>query len=66
MDRQQYVMQLASVRKDALEAANTRLVIIGCGDWKLIKNYCGELFPGTPLKANARLYRFPARSDRYN
>ncbi|KAI0723889.1 AhpC/TSA antioxidant enzyme-domain-containing protein [Cerioporus squamosus] len=37
---QQYVMQLASVRKDALEAANARLVIIGCGDWKLIKNYC--------------------------
>ncbi|RPD80416.1 hypothetical protein L226DRAFT_550438 [Lentinus tigrinus ALCF2SS1-7] len=37
---QQYVMQLASVRKDALEAANARLVIIGCGDWKLLKNYC--------------------------
>ncbi|RPD66482.1 hypothetical protein L227DRAFT_649199 [Lentinus tigrinus ALCF2SS1-6] len=36
----QYVMQLASVRKDALEAANARLVIIGCGDWKLLKNYC--------------------------
>ena len=35
-------MQLASVRKDALEEANTRLVVIGCGDWKLIKNYCGE------------------------
>ncbi|RDX56404.1 hypothetical protein OH76DRAFT_1451535 [Lentinus brumalis] len=36
----QYVMQLASVRKDALDAANARLVIIGCGDWQPIKNYC--------------------------
>ncbi|EJF66162.1 hypothetical protein DICSQDRAFT_48829 [Dichomitus squalens LYAD-421 SS1] len=38
---QRYVMQLASVRKEALEEANSRLVVIGCGDWKLIKNYCG-------------------------
>ncbi|KAM5530209.1 hypothetical protein V8D89_016123 [Ganoderma adspersum] len=38
---QQYVIQLASVRKEALEQANTRLLIIGCGDWKLIKDYCG-------------------------
>ncbi|KAI0333596.1 hypothetical protein GY45DRAFT_1244515 [Cubamyces sp. BRFM 1775] len=37
---QQYVMQLASVRKEALDEANARLVVIGCGDWKLIKNYC--------------------------
>ncbi len=39
-------MQLASVRKDALDAANARLVIIGCGDWQPIKNYCGELHCG--------------------
>ncbi|PIL24304.1 hypothetical protein GSI_14057 [Ganoderma sinense ZZ0214-1] len=39
---QQYVIQLASVRKEALEQANTRLLVIGCGDWKLIKDYCGE------------------------
>ncbi|CDO73617.1 hypothetical protein BN946_scf185014.g87 [Trametes cinnabarina] len=36
----QYVMQLASVRKEPLEQANARLVVIGCGDWKLIKTYC--------------------------
>ncbi|KAI0672864.1 AhpC/TSA antioxidant enzyme-domain-containing protein [Trametes maxima] len=36
----QYVAQLASVRKDALSAASTRLVVVGCGEWKLIKNYC--------------------------
>ncbi|KAH9942951.1 hypothetical protein B0H21DRAFT_749119 [Amylocystis lapponica] len=34
---QQYVMQLAAVRKEALEQAGTRIVIIGCGDWSLIK-----------------------------
>ncbi|KAI0707772.1 AhpC/TSA antioxidant enzyme-domain-containing protein [Earliella scabrosa] len=37
---QQYVMHLASVRKDALEQANIRLVVIGCGDWKVINSYC--------------------------
>jgi len=37
---QQYVMQLASVRKDALEQAGAQIVIIGCGEWSLIKNYC--------------------------
>jgi len=35
----QYVSQLATVRQDALEAASTKLVIIGCGDWSLIENY---------------------------
>ncbi|KAI0647408.1 AhpC/TSA antioxidant enzyme-domain-containing protein [Trametes meyenii] len=37
---QQYVAQLASVRKDALNNASTRLVVVGCGEWRLIKNYC--------------------------
>jgi len=37
---QQYVLQLASVPKGTLEGAGTRLVVIGCGDWHLIKNYC--------------------------
>ncbi|KAI0807773.1 AhpC/TSA antioxidant enzyme-domain-containing protein [Fomes fomentarius] len=36
---QQYVMQLASVRQEALDEANTRLVVIGCGEWKMINNY---------------------------
>ena len=35
-------MHLASVRKDALEQANIRLVVIGCGDWKVINSYCSE------------------------
>ncbi|EIW60261.1 uncharacterized protein TRAVEDRAFT_120108 [Trametes versicolor FP-101664 SS1] len=37
---QQYVTQLASVRKEAFDEASVRLIVIGCGDWKLIKNYC--------------------------
>ncbi|GBE77205.1 AhpC/TSA antioxidant enzyme-domain-containing protein [Sparassis latifolia] len=37
---QQYVSQLASVRKEALEWAGARIVLIGCGDWRLIANYC--------------------------
>ena len=53
-------MQLASVRKDALEEANTRLVIIGCGDWKLIKNYCGEERNSVPYgSSNAQLDAYP-------
>ncbi|OSD08504.1 hypothetical protein PYCCODRAFT_1448718 [Trametes coccinea BRFM310] len=52
----QYVMQLASVRKDALEQANARLVVIGCGDWKLIKNYCETT--GYPYA----MYADPSRS----
>ncbi|PCH34359.1 hypothetical protein WOLCODRAFT_160820 [Wolfiporia cocos MD-104 SS10] len=36
---QQYVIQLATVSPHTLAQANTRLVIIGCGDWHLIKNY---------------------------
>ncbi len=35
-------MQLASVRQQALDEANTRLVVIGCGEWKMIHNYRGE------------------------
>ncbi|KAH9852686.1 AhpC/TSA antioxidant enzyme-domain-containing protein [Lenzites betulinus] len=37
---QQYVTQLASVRKDALEKAGVHLLVIGCGDWTPIKHYC--------------------------
>jgi len=36
---QAYVTQLASVPKEALVAANTHLVIIGCGEWKAIRGY---------------------------
>lgn len=58
---QQYVIQLASVRKEALEQANTRLVVIGCGDWKLIKNYCGEQNSevGSPAAQLLNLPRYP-------
>ncbi|OCH90542.1 hypothetical protein OBBRIDRAFT_730608 [Obba rivulosa] len=55
----QYVMQLAGVRKDALDQAGVKIVIVGCGEWSLIKNYCeatgftGEMY-ADPSRA---LYR---------
>ena len=42
---QQYVTQLATVRQDALEAAGTKLIVVGCGDWPLIENYQSTLRP---------------------
>ncbi|KIM19349.1 hypothetical protein M408DRAFT_83628, partial [Serendipita vermifera MAFF 305830] len=34
-----YVEELAKVPKKALDAAGTRIVVIGCGDWSVIKTY---------------------------
>ncbi|KAF9515988.1 hypothetical protein BS47DRAFT_1293122, partial [Hydnum rufescens UP504] len=39
MDLQAYVTELAKVRKEALDAANTDLVIVGCGDPSMLKQY---------------------------
>ncbi|TDL19363.1 hypothetical protein BD410DRAFT_792170 [Rickenella mellea] len=36
---QDYVTQLASVSPDALNSANTKIVVIGCGEWELIDQY---------------------------
>ncbi|VDB89113.1 unnamed protein product [Peniophora sp. CBMAI 1063] len=36
----QYVSQISStVRGEALQAANTDIVLVGCGEWELIKEY---------------------------
>jgi len=32
-------MQLASVSQEALVLANTKIIVIGCGDWQPIRNY---------------------------
>ncbi|KAJ7169122.1 AhpC/TSA antioxidant enzyme-domain-containing protein [Mycena crocata] len=37
--RQGYVEHLASVPETALESAKTKIVVIGCGEWKAIENY---------------------------
>ncbi|KIM32204.1 hypothetical protein M408DRAFT_20527 [Serendipita vermifera MAFF 305830] len=34
-----YVEELAKVPKSALDAAGTRIVVVGCGDWSVIKTY---------------------------
>ncbi|EIM83215.1 uncharacterized protein STEHIDRAFT_148818 [Stereum hirsutum FP-91666 SS1] len=36
---QQYTSQLAAVKSEALQAANTKIVVVGCGEWKLMKDY---------------------------
>ena len=38
---QAYVECLATVREEALKAAGTKIVVIGCGEWNLIKTYAG-------------------------
>ncbi|KAJ7714360.1 AhpC/TSA antioxidant enzyme-domain-containing protein [Mycena metata] len=35
----QYVSQLATVPEAALEAASTKLVVIGCGDYRVLEHY---------------------------
>ena len=41
---QQYVIQLASSSEQALSNADTKVVVIGCGDWQAINTYLGNLF----------------------
>lgn len=36
---QDYVTQLSTVRKEALEEARMKIVVIGCGDWQPIESY---------------------------
>ena len=38
---QAYVENLATVPDDALIAADTKIVVIGCGQWNPIKSYAG-------------------------
>lgn len=35
-------MQLASVSQEVLAQANTKIIVIGCGDWQPIRNYLGQ------------------------
>ncbi|KAI0066751.1 hypothetical protein BV25DRAFT_1868301 [Artomyces pyxidatus] len=55
----QFVSQLTTVKKDALEAASTKIVLVGCGDWKLIENYKSETEFEGEIFANPdrKLYR---------
>jgi hypothetical protein len=39
-----YVEELGKVSKSSLDAAGTRIVVVGCGEWSVIKEYKGELF----------------------
>ena len=46
---QLYVMQLASIPRKALDNANVRLVVIGCGSWDVIPSYRGEKLIGDAM-----------------
>ena len=37
-----YVEELSKVPKSVLDAAGTRIVVIGCGEWSVIKDYKSE------------------------
>ncbi|OBZ68580.1 Thioredoxin-like protein AAED1 [Grifola frondosa] len=50
-----FIRFLASVRSEALEEAGTRIIIIGCGDWRLIKNYCVPIYVADRLTIDAPL-----------
>lgn len=36
---QGYCSQLGQVKSESLKEAGAKIVVIGCGEWKLIKNY---------------------------
>ncbi|KAG8803953.1 hypothetical protein FRC17_006080 [Serendipita sp. 399] len=40
---QAYVEELGKIPKSTLDAAGTRIVVIGCGEWSVIKQYKGHI-----------------------
>ena len=38
---QNYLVELANVPKESFEAANTDIIVVGCGEWGIIKQYKG-------------------------
>src|ERR1700683_2473977 len=47
---QQYLTELASVPQEAPPHADTKLVVIGCGEWRPIHHILGEML--TPPQTN--------------
>jgi len=39
---QNYLVDLAKVPKETFEAANTDIIVVGCGEWGIIKQYKGD------------------------
>ncbi|KAF8639368.1 hypothetical protein AX17_001557 [Amanita inopinata Kibby_2008] len=50
---QAYVRQLAGVPQSALDAANTKIIVIGCGDWAAIKEYAETTGFSGPIFADS-------------
>ncbi|KZT73400.1 hypothetical protein DAEQUDRAFT_703823 [Daedalea quercina L-15889] len=65
---QQYVMQLALVPPESLQQAGARLVVIGCGEWQPIQNYCettgfkGEMY-ADPSRALYKIFGLAENLD---
>jgi len=49
---QSYLSELAKVPKEAFEAANTNIAVVGCGEWTLIKQYREDTEFPYPVYAN--------------
>ena len=45
---QQYVTELSSVSKEALEQAGTEIIVIGCGEWQPVREFVG-MYPYSVL-----------------
>ncbi|KLO15810.1 hypothetical protein SCHPADRAFT_870601 [Schizopora paradoxa] len=52
---QAYVSELTKIPPKALEDANAQVVVIGCGQWNLIKNYARD------TKFTGKIYADPTR-----
>ena len=45
---QNYLIELAKVPKESFEAANIDIIVVGCGEWGIIKQYKGD-YPSVPV-----------------
>jgi len=56
---QNYLIELAKVPKESFEAANTDVIVVGCGEWRIIKQYKEDTGYHYPVYAdpNRGLYK---------
>lgn len=65
---QNYLVELAKVPKESFEAANTDIIVVGCGEWAGIRQYKGEysqhLFSPTNVNLSEDTgYQYPIYAD---
>ena len=47
-----YLIELAKVPKESFEAANTNIVMVGCGEWRAIEQYKSDYLCRTLLSTH--------------